>query len=148
MSYLTEDDFDYIGHYNMVDDDFLELLFKKQYEQDETTWCPKCYKISVFKRVKNRKAFHCTNCGFQIYPMKGTVFEKTTRLDWWATFVNVLLWRPNETITELRQCAYYGDGKSEEYCVSYKTALRMKHIIKKQIIGNRFFICPIKSKNK
>lgn len=46
--------------------------------------CPKCSKLSVFYKVTDRTAYACKFCGYQIYPLAGTVFEKTTTpLDMW-----------------------------------------------------------------
>ena len=40
--------------------------------------CPKCENDKPFTRVKDRRAYQCTTCGYQVYPTKDTVFEKTT----------------------------------------------------------------------
>ena len=46
--------------------------------------CPKCKQLSVFYPVKGRTAYVCKFCGHQIYPLAGTIFEKTTTsLDLW-----------------------------------------------------------------
>ena len=46
--------------------------------------CPKCSKLSVFYKVTDRTAYACKFCGYQIYPLPGTIFEKTTTpLDMW-----------------------------------------------------------------
>lgn len=46
--------------------------------------CPKCENDNKFKRVEGRRSYYCPSCGFQIYPTKDTVFEKTTTplTDW------------------------------------------------------------------
>ena len=40
--------------------------------------CPKCDSDKSFTRVKNKKSYQCPSCGFQVYPMAGTIFEKST----------------------------------------------------------------------
>jgi len=40
--------------------------------------CPKCKKEKKYHRVKGRRCYECQWCGNQIYPTKGTVFEKTS----------------------------------------------------------------------
>lgn len=40
--------------------------------------CPKCRKRSEFKRVNERRCYRCVECHYQLYPTKGTIFEKTT----------------------------------------------------------------------
>jgi len=46
--------------------------------------CEKCKKLSVFYPIKGRTSYTCKYCGYQIYPLAGTIFEKsTTPLDLW-----------------------------------------------------------------
>lgn len=50
----------------------------------DNTPCPKCKKETVFYRVSNRSAYACKLCGWHVYPLAGTIFEKTsTPLDLW-----------------------------------------------------------------
>jgi len=84
--------------------------------------CPKCESDNTFTRVKNRRSYQCPNCGFQVYPTKDTVFEKTTTpLTYWfyAIFLQTTT-RNGVAAKELER----------QLCICYKTALRMSHQIK------------------
>lgn len=59
------------------DDAGLEFVFRAQYR--DLPACPKCGVDSPkFYRVKKRTSYACRDCGHQIYPLAGTIFEKTT----------------------------------------------------------------------
>jgi len=84
--------------------------------------CPKCESVKEFTRVKNRRSYQCPNCGFQVYPTKDTVFEKTTTpLTYWfyAIFLQTTT-RNGVAAKELER----------QLNICYKTALRMSHQIK------------------
>lgn len=84
--------------------------------------CPKCESGKEFTRVKHRRSYSCPNCGFQVYPTKDTVFEKTTTpLTYWfyAIFLQTTT-RNGVAAKELER----------QLNVCYKTALRMSHQIK------------------
>jgi transposase len=84
--------------------------------------CPKCENDKPFTRVKNRRAYQCPCCGFQVYPTKDTVFEKTTTpLTYWfyAIFLQTTT-RNGVAAKELER----------QLSICYKTALRMSHQIK------------------
>lgn len=84
--------------------------------------CPKCESDKPFTRVKNRRSYQCPACGFQLYPTKGTVFEKTTTpLTYW--FYAIYL----QTTTRNGVAA---KELERQLNVCYKTALRMAHQIK------------------
>ena len=89
--------------------------------------CPKCDSDKEFKRVKNKKSYQCPCCGFQVYPMAGTFFEKsTTPLTHW--FYAIYL----QTTTRNGVAA---KELERQLSVCYKTALRMAHQIKKLMSG-------------
>jgi len=84
--------------------------------------CPKCESDKEFTRVKGRRSYQCPNCGFQVYPTKDTIFEKTTTpLTYWfyAIFLQTTT-RNGVAAKELER----------QLNVCYKTALRMSHQIK------------------
>jgi transposase len=53
----------------------LDKLFELRYKN---LVCPKCEGDKPFTRVKERRAYQCPSCSHQIYPTKGTIFEKST----------------------------------------------------------------------
>lgn len=108
--------------------------FQKQYPNDDACLdklyklrftgliCPKCDSTKEFNRVKGRRSYQCPCCGFQLYPTKGTIFEKTTTpLTYW--FYAIFL----QTTTRNGVAAKELERQLD---VCYKTALRMAHQIK------------------
>ena len=79
--------------------------------------CPKCKTIQKFYPVKGRTAFACNSCGNHIYPLAGTIFEKsTTPLDLW--FFAMYLMVQTRSGTSAKQL-------ERMLGVTYKTAWRM-----------------------
>ncbi len=77
---------------------FLELFpnsdacldyLKERFYPDGAT-CPKCRKPTKFHRLKSRPAYSCQYCRHQVYPTKGTIFERSTtslQLWFWAIYL-------------------------------------------------------------
>lgn len=84
--------------------------------------CPKCENDKPFTRVKDRRAYQCTTCGYQVYPTKDTVFEKTTTplTHWFYAIFLQTTTRNGVAAKELER----------QLNISYPTALRMNHRIK------------------
>ncbi len=61
------------------DDVCLEFIFLRKHKKNNSV-CEKCAKQTKYYRVKNRKCYECGNCGYQIYPLKGTVMQGTKLL--------------------------------------------------------------------
>lgn len=91
--------------------------------------CPKCDGDKEFTRVKNRMSYQCPSCGFQIYPMAGTVFQKsrTPLTHWFYAIYLQTTTRNGVAAKELER----------QLNVCYETALRMAHQIKKLMGGNK-----------
>jgi transposase-like protein/predicted RNA-binding Zn-ribbon protein involved in translation (DUF1610 family) len=101
------------------DDSCLDKLYKLRFNG---LICPKCDSTKEFNRVKDRRSYQCPCCGFQVYPTKGTIFEKTTTpLTYWfyAIFLQTTT-RNGVAAKELER----------QLNICYKTALRMSHQIK------------------
>jgi transposase len=91
--------------------------------------CPKCDSDKPFTRVKNKKSYQCPCCSFQIYPMAGTIFEKsTTPLTHW--FYAIYL----QTTTRNGVAA---KELERQLNICYKTALRMAHQIKRLMANKK-----------
>lgn len=89
----------------------------KQLRFPDNTLCPKCQKETVFYRVTNRSAYACKLCGWHVYPLAGTIFEKTsTPLDLW--FYAMFLMVHTRSGTSAKQL-------ERMLGVTYKTAWRM-----------------------
>lgn len=91
--------------------------------------CPKCDGDKPFTRVKNRRSYQCPCCGFQLYPTKDTIFEKsTTPLTHW--FYAIYL----QTTTRNGVAA---KELERQLNICYKTALRMAHQIKRLMANKK-----------
>lgn len=100
------------------EDTCLIMIFEKRYNGWNV--CPDCLKKSKFHKVTNRKCFACQGCGFQVHPLAGTIYHKSsTPLRTW--FYAIYLFAKDERITakELQR----------QTNVTYKTARRMLALI-------------------
>jgi transposase len=97
----------------------LDKLFKLRYTN---LVCPKCDGDKPFARVKDRRAYQCPSCSFQLYPTEGTIFEKTTTplTHWFYAIYLQTTTRNGVAAKELER----------QLNICYKTALRMAHQIK------------------
>lgn len=59
------------------DDACLEAIFQDRF--GDLTICPSCGVVDTkFYRVKKRQCYACMHCGYQLHPLSGTIFRKTT----------------------------------------------------------------------
>jgi transposase len=91
--------------------------------------CPNCDSDKVFVRVKNRMSYQCPCCAFQVYPMAGTIFEKsrTPLTHWFYAIYLMTTTRNGVAAKELER----------QLNICYETALRMAHQIKKLMANNK-----------
>jgi transposase len=107
------------------DDACLDKIFELRYGN---IVCPKCESDKKFTKVKNRRSYQCPCCGHQLYPTKGTIFEKTTTpLTYWFHAIYL------QTTTRNGVAAKELERQLD---VCYKTALRMAHQIKVLMADN------------
>lgn len=86
-------------------------------------FCPPCRKITRHYKVKDRTAYSCRFCRTQAYPLKGTIFEKTTtplRLWFYAMYLMTQT-RGQLSAKQLQR----------ELGVTYKTAWRIRTLLMK-----------------
>ncbi len=59
----------------------LKFLYDRRFGDDYS--CPKC-SGSKFHQMNNRRCYKCDKCGFEVYPMAGTILHgsRTSLLDW------------------------------------------------------------------
>jgi transposase-like protein len=108
------------------DDACLDKIFQLRFKN---LVCPRCENDKPFKRVKDRRAYQCTVCGYQLYPTKDTPFEKsTTPLTYW--FMAIFLQTTTRNGVAAREL-------ERVLNVSYPTALRMNHQIKILMAGRK-----------
>lgn len=99
----------------------LQAVFDMRYK--DLNHCLNCAAETVFYRVKGRTCFACKWCGYQIYPLVGTIFQNThVPLKSWL-FVIYLVSTSKHGLSAAEVQRHIG--------VSYKTAFRMMHLIRK-----------------
>ena len=99
----------------------LDFLMKQHH--GETFDCPRCGKHGKFHRVKRHPAYECAWCGFEIYPMAGTIFHRshTPLQKWFYAIYLFTTTRHGISAKELQR----------QLGVAYPTAWRMAHEIRK-----------------
>ena len=99
-----------------TDDSCLECI-KEQRWPNGITLCAKCGVERKHHRVSGRTAYACDHCGNHIYPLAGTIFEKsTTSLKIWF----YAMYQMGST-----RCGISAKQIQRETGVTYKTAWRM-----------------------
>lgn len=107
------------------DDACLDKIFKLRYNN---LVCPKCDGDKPFTKVKNRRSYQCPCCGHQIYPTKGTIFEKTTTpLTYWFYIIYL------QSVSKAGMAAL---KSKKELGFCYTTALRISHLTKISLAEN------------
>jgi transposase len=81
------------------------------------TMCDKCHAERKHYRVTGRTAFACDHCGNHIYPLAGTIFEKST--------TSLKLWFYAMYLMGSTRCGVSAKQIQRETGVTYKTAWRM-----------------------
>jgi len=98
------------------DDACLEYM-KGQRWPGGITHCDKCAVERKHHRIVGRTAYSCDYCGTQIYPLAGTIFEKTT--------TSLRLWFYAMYLMGSTRCGISSKQIQRETGVTYKTAWRM-----------------------
>lgn len=104
-----------------TDDACLDYIFEHRYNGKDTE-CPECNKKG-FYRVKDRKCYACSWCGYQLHPLADTIFHKssTSLKDW---FFAIFLMSTSKNGVSAKEI-------ERQLGVTYKTAWRMQRQIRK-----------------
>jgi hypothetical protein len=105
-----------------TDDACLERI-KEQRFPDGVTDCHKCEEPRKHYRVKGRTAYACETCGNHIYPLAGTIFEKSS--------TKLRIWFHAMYLMGSTRCGISAKQIQRETGVTYKTAWRIFHQIRK-----------------
>jgi transposase len=105
------------------DDDACLEQIKEQRFPGGVAFCEKCDAPRKHYRVKGRTAYACKDCGSHIYPLAGTIFEKTS--------TSLHLWFYAMYLMGSTRCGISAKQIQRETGVTYKTAWRMFHQIRK-----------------
>jgi transposase len=103
------------------EDDCLEAIVAMVYPDGIV--CRKCGIVRPHARITGRKAYACDYCGTHVYPLAGTIFEKsTTALKSWFYAMYLM---------GSTRCGISAKQLERELGVTYKTAWRMFTQIRK-----------------
>src|SRR5579862_7566279 len=99
-----------------TDDACLEQIKEDRFPGGVTK-CEKCDVDRKHYRVRRRTAYACDHCGNHIYPLAGTIFEKST--------TSLRLWFYAMYLMGSTRCGISAKQIQRETGVTYKTAWRM-----------------------
>jgi transposase len=108
-----------INHFNRefpTDDACLQHIMNERYP-DGMAQCEECKKATRHYRVTGRTAYACEYCGHHLYPLAGTIFEKST--------TSLRLWFYAMYLMGSTRCGISAKQIQREAGVTYKTAWRM-----------------------
>ena len=112
------------------DDTCLNWLWYTRYSSDgEHAYCPKCDEKTPFKKYETsqqRQSWTCTRCGHHIHPTAGTIFHKSS--------TSLHLWFYAMYLMSSTRCGISAKHLERELGVTYKTAWRMFHLIRNQLM--------------
>jgi len=112
------------------DEACLDYLWRTRYAEDgENAECPKCEQLRPFKRYETkqkRQSWTCTACGHHIHPTAGTIFHKSS--------TSLHLWFYAIYLVSSSRCGIAAKQLERELGVNYKTALRMLHKIREDLM--------------
>src|SRR3989344_2885988 len=103
------------------DDKCLEEV--KQLRWPDLVPCDKCGKSTKHHKVEGRKSYACQWCGSHVYPLAGTIFDKTT--------TSLQLWFYAIYLMVQTRAGISAKQLQRELGVTYKTAWRMFTQIRK-----------------
>ncbi len=96
----------------------LDFLFKALHNE-------KCSCGGTYRKIKNRQQYQCSKCRFQIAPMAGTIFEKST--------TPLTLWFHALFIFSNAKSGISAKEMERQLGVTYKTAWRILKLIREAL---------------
>jgi transposase len=113
------------------DDACLNWLWVNRYAPDgKHTECPVCKEVRMFVRystAQRRQSWTCTHCGQHVHPTAGTIFHKSS--------TSLHLWFYAMYLMTSTRCGISAKQLERELGVTYKTAWRMAHLIRNQLMA-------------
>lgn len=108
----------------------LDWLWRTRYAADgEHAHCPKCEQERSFKRYatsQRRQSWTCTACGTHLHPTADTIFHKSS--------TSLHLWFYAMYLMTSTRCGISAKQLERELGVTYKTAWRMFHLIRNDLM--------------
>jgi len=112
------------------DEACLQSFWRNRYSADGTNaHCFTCEEVRPFARyetAQQRQAWNCTACGAYLYPTAGTIFHKSS--------TSLHLWFYAMYLMASTRCGISAKQIEREIGVTYKTAWRMAHRIRKYLM--------------
>ena len=109
----------------------LDWLWRNRYSPDgEHAHCPKCETTRTFKRYETAPAAPVVDlhdCGHHIHPTAGTIFHKSS--------TSLHLWFYAMYLMTSTRCGISAKQLERELGVTYKTAWRMFHLIRNELMA-------------
>ena len=101
----------------------LEWLFIRMYPNGVD--CKKCLKVTKHYRAESRPSYCCANCGNHVHPTADTILHKSS--------TSLTTWFYAMYLMASTRCGISAKQIQRETAVSYKTAWRMFHQIRKMM---------------
>jgi transposase-like protein len=112
------------------DDACLKWLWENRYAPDgKHTLCPSCNEVRIFRHYvtkQQRQSWTCTHCGQHVHPTAGTIFHKSS--------TSLHLWFYAMYLMTSTRCGISAKQLERELDVTYKTAWRMAHLIRNELM--------------
>jgi transposase-like protein len=112
------------------DEACLQALWRERYSPNgEHAYCPECETERAFRRYdtsQQRQDWTCTGCGHHLHPTSGTIFHKSS--------TSLHLWFYAMYLMASTRCGISAKQMERELGVTYKTAWRMCHLIRNQVM--------------
>jgi transposase len=128
----SESEYSMMEFMNTFPDDAacLEWLWRQRYSDDgEHAFCPKCEQVRVFRKYTSKQlqqSWTCIGCGYHIHPTAGTIFHKSS--------TSLHLWFYAMYLMVSTRCGISAKQLERELGVTYKTAWRMAHLIRHDLM--------------
>jgi transposase-like protein len=108
----------------------LDWLWRTRYSEDgEHAMCSRCGVTTRFRRYETkqqRQSWTCTQCGLHVHPTADTIFHKSS--------TSLQLWFYAMYLMTSTRCGISAKQIERELGVTYKTAWRMCHLIRKELM--------------
>src|SRR5690349_20443427 len=102
----------------------LDYLVKTLYPKG--VYCPTCRATTKHHRDKARPSYACQYCGHHEHPMAGTIFQDSA--------TSLKLWFYAMYLMASTRCGISAKQLEREFGVTYKTAWRMFHLIRNDLM--------------
>lgn len=110
----------------------VDMLFQARHKDK---LCPICNRQARFYRVKLRRCYECGDCGYQVYPMKGTAME--------GSKLPILIWIQAAYFMVKSKNAISALELQRLLGITYKTSWAMAHNIRSLMVENPTEFCGI-----